>query len=131
MKILLLAIPLFLAGSVTAQNVGFGTNSPKSKLDIHGNLTVGSGSSYAGVTASPANGAIIQGQVGIGTNSPDPSTILDLSNTTRGFLIPSMTTTQMNSISAPALGLTIFNSTINCLEVNLSAGVSNWKPACN
>lgn len=42
-----------------------GTTLPGSKLDVNGNLTVG----YYG-TAAPANGAIISGNVGIGTTSP-------------------------------------------------------------
>jgi hypothetical protein len=51
-----------------AQNVGIGTSNPQSKLDINGGLTVGS--LYSGVNAAPANGAIIQGYVGIGTTQP-------------------------------------------------------------
>ena len=116
--------------SSQAQDIGIGTASPRSHLDIKGNLTVGS--SYSGVNAAPANGAIINGQVGIGNNSPSSSAILDLTNTgtNLGIVIPSMNTTAMNAIAAPALGLTIFNTDINCLEVNLSAGVKNWKTAC-
>ena len=67
--------------SACAQNVGVGTNTPQSKVDISGNLTVGSGTHYAGVTKAPANGAIIQGPVGIGNNAPNAATILDMSNT--------------------------------------------------
>jgi hypothetical protein len=48
--------------------VGIGTNIPKSGLDISSNLTVGN--SYAGTNAAPANGMIVQGHVGIGTNDP-------------------------------------------------------------
>lgn len=45
--------------------VGLGVLSAKSKLDVEGNLTVGS--TYAGNNAAPVNGAIIEGNVGIGT----------------------------------------------------------------
>jgi hypothetical protein len=48
--------------------VGIGTNTPKSKLDVKGSLTVGA--TYAGVNAAPTNGAIIEGNVGIGTSTP-------------------------------------------------------------
>lgn len=51
------------------------------------------------------------GQVGIGTNSPASTSILDISSTTRGFLPPRMTTTQRDAISSPAEGLTIYNLT--------------------
>jgi hypothetical protein len=49
-------------------NVGIGTNDPRSKLDIEGNLAVGS--TYSGSVAAPANGMIVEGNVGIGTNNP-------------------------------------------------------------
>lgn len=48
--------------------------------------------------------------VGIGTNSPDQSAILDLSSTSMGFLIPRMTELQRNGISNPATGLMIYQT---------------------
>lgn len=42
-------------------------------------------------------------------NSPDASAILDLSDTSRGFLPPRLSTTQMNNVAAPAEGLLIYN----------------------
>ncbi len=38
------------------------------KLDVYGGVAIGTG--YAGVTAAPANGLIVQGQVAIGTTTP-------------------------------------------------------------
>ena len=55
----------------------------------------------------------VSGQVGIGTASPDPSALLDISGTTKGFLIPRMTTAQRNAIASPAEGLLIFNTDTN------------------
>ena len=60
-----------------------------------------------GSAASPA------GQVGIGTSSPHTSAILDLTSTTKGLLLPRLTTTQINAISTPAAGLTVYNTDIN------------------
>ncbi len=40
------------------------------------------------------------------------SAAMDISSTTKGLLIPRMTTTQMNAISSPATGLLIYNSTL-------------------
>jgi hypothetical protein len=54
---------------IAAQGMGVGTASPVSMLDVNGNLTVGA--TYAGNNAAPANGALIQGNVGIGTPSPN------------------------------------------------------------
>ena len=46
--------------------------------------------------------------VGIGTESPDSSAILDLTNPDhKGLLIPSMTTAQKNAIEDPADGLLV------------------------
>jgi hypothetical protein len=48
--------------------------------------------------------------VGIGTTNPNASAILDLNSTTRGFLLPRLTTSQMFNIQNPANGLLVFNS---------------------
>jgi hypothetical protein len=45
------------------------------------------------------------------------SSILTLNSTTRGFLPPRMTTTQINAIATPAEGLVVFNTTISHLCV--------------
>jgi len=47
--------------------------------------------------------------VGIGTISPDPSAILDLSSSDQGLLVPRLTTLQMNNIISPGRGLIIYN----------------------
>lgn len=49
--------------------------------------------------------------VGIGTNSPDPSAILDLNSTSRGFLAPRMTAAQRTSIASPVAGLMVYETT--------------------
>ena len=54
--------------------------------------------------------------VGIGTNTPHASAVLDVSSTSKGFLPPKMTTAQRNAIVSPAVGLTIYNITVNCLQ---------------
>ncbi len=48
-------------------------------------------------------------QVGIGTTSPNQSSILDVTSTTQGLLAPRMTTIQRNAISTPAEGLLVFD----------------------
>src|SRR5207237_1280944 len=53
----------------TAGNLGLGTKTPLSKMDVSGGLAVGSG--YAGLSAAPTDGLIVAGNVGIGTTAPD------------------------------------------------------------
>ena len=55
-----------------------------------------------------------QNNVGIGTNTPDPSSVLELKSTSQGMLIPRMNTGQMNAIAAPAPSLIIYNTDSNC-----------------
>lgn len=72
--------------------------------------------------------AYANAQIGIGTNSPDASSILDLSSTTKGFLLPRMTTEQQTALISPAIGLTIFNITSGQIETNKGDGLggSSW-----
>jgi len=58
----------------------------------------------------------LKAQVGIGTTTPNPTSALDISSTTAGFLPPRLTTVQRDAISSPATGLLIYNTTINCVE---------------
>ena len=55
--------------------------------------------------------------IGIGTNTPDPSAKLDITSTNSGFLPPRMSMLQRDSIQNPAEGLMIFNITKKCTEV--------------
>ena len=65
-----------LTSIVSAQNVGIGTTTPKSKLSVNGSTASGGmaigDATYTSTTGTvaPLNGAIIQGFTGIGTKSP-------------------------------------------------------------
>lgn len=48
--------------------------------------------------------------------SLNSSSVVDIASTTKGFLIPRMTTTQRNAISLPAIGLQIYNTDLNSLN---------------
>ncbi|OXA85301.1 hypothetical protein B0A66_19865, partial [Flavobacterium hercynium] len=69
----------------------------------------------------------MQSQVGIGIPNPDASAVLELASKHKGFLPPRLTTTERDAISNPAEGLTIFNTTKNCLEWYNPSG---WYNAC-
>lgn len=53
------------------------------------------------------------GEIGIGTATPSSSSALDITSTTKGILIPRMTTVQRTSIASPALGLLVFDTDVN------------------
>lgn len=48
--------------------------------------------------------------VGIGTNTPEASSLLDISSTTKGMLMPRMTSAQRTAIASPATGLVLFDT---------------------
>ncbi|UHO37129.1 hypothetical protein H5J24_15370 [Chryseobacterium capnotolerans] len=47
---------------------------------------------------------ILNAEVGINTSSPAPFSMLDISSTIKGMLLPRLTTAQRNTISNPATG---------------------------
>lgn len=49
-------------------------------------------------------------QLGLGTNTPDASSVLDLVSTKKGLLTPRMTETERDFIQNPASGLLIYNT---------------------
>jgi hypothetical protein len=63
------------------------------------------------------------GAVGIGTTSPNASSLLEIKSTKKGLLIPRMTLAQRNAIATPATGLLIFqtNSTTGFYYYNGTA----------
>jgi hypothetical protein len=61
------------------------------------------------------------GNIGMGTASPNASSVVDVSSTTQGFLPPRMTTTQKNAIATPAAGLVVYDTTLNKLCVRTAA----------
>jgi len=68
------------------------------------------------------------GNVGIGNKNPNPSAILDLSNTNNtGILIPKVALTDTNvaaPVTAPATGLMVFNTNT---QTNVIPGYYYWK----
>jgi|TARA_B110000908_G_scaffold120476_1_gene141181 hypothetical protein len=66
-------------------------------------------------------------QVGIGTTTPDTSSILDVSSTNKGLLIPRLTTTERDNITLPAKGLIIYNTTLSDSQLNIGTPPApNW-----
>lgn len=69
-----------------------------------------------GGSLAPTYFAANNGSVGIGTSSIDASAILEVMSTTKGLLLPRLTTTQRDAVSSPTAGLLIYNSTLNAFQ---------------
>lgn len=68
----------------------------------------------SGRFATTHNGFVKSTAIGQIT-APNANSILELVSTTKGFLPPRMTTTQVNAIVTPTAGLTVYNTTLNVL----------------
>ena len=71
-------------------------------------------------------------QIGIGTTAPAASAALDITanGSAVGLLLPRLTTAERNaSIKSPSVGLVIYNSTTNTLEVSISGSL--WADVVN
>jgi hypothetical protein len=53
--------------------------------------------------------------VGIGTNTPDPSAVLDITSNSKGVLIPRLSAAQRMAINTPAPGLLVYDTDSFCL----------------
>ena len=85
------------------------------KTDYVGNVGLGGNitSTLGSFTGAKLYVDATSSAVGIGTASPAASSLLDISSTTKGFLMPRQTTTQRDAISSPATGLQVFNTTLS------------------
>jgi hypothetical protein len=61
--------------------------------------------------------------------TPAPSSVLDVSSSSKGMLMPRMTTAQRNAIASPANGLLVFDTDVNCVMF-YSTGLAAWNSLC-
>ena len=66
-------------------------------------------------------------QIGIGTITPNSSSVLDITSTTKGLLTPRMTTVQRNAITTPADGLMVYDTDLKVFYY-YSTGTATWLP---
>ncbi len=70
----------------------------------------------------------LSGQVGIGTTVPDISSALDISSSSKGFLMPRLSTEERSNILLPANGLMVYNTTLNDGQLNIGTPLApKWK----
>ena len=70
------------------------------------------------------------GKIGTNPGVKSASAVFELESTTKGFLMPRMTLVQLNAISAPATGLTVFNTADSCVYIYRGA-IGGWQSTCS
>ena len=72
-----------------------------------------------------------QAQVKLGDNpgTIDANALLELESTTKGFLLPRMTTVQRLAMSSPAEGMMVYDLTVNCSYI-YRASAGQWYSLC-
>ncbi|MEO6404397.1 MAG: hypothetical protein ABIY51_15615 [Ferruginibacter sp.] len=148
--------------------VGIGMNSPSEKLSVQtatnnyglihtdGNITLGTyagGSTINGgwlgtksnhplmfyTNGNTTNMTLLQnGNVGIGTITPNNSALLEVASTSKGLLMPRMSSGQRTAIVSPAQGLQVYDTNTNSfwyfngsgwIEQTIGgAGAGYWNP---
>lgn len=88
-------------------------NSDSDKFKISPTLDLNSAIT---LTMDTSGNLYLPASLAVGATSAAASAILDLSSTTKGALMPRMTSTQRDAISSPATGLIIYNTTANQLQ---------------
>ncbi len=92
--------------------------------DFNVTSTDGTKQNLASFISSGSNAVMIldnlEESVVIGTTSPHDSAKLDITSTTKGLLVPRMSTTERNNISTPAESLLIYNTTDDQFEYRTS-----------
>lgn len=71
-----------------------------------------------------------QNNVGIGTTTPNASSILEMQATDKGVLVPRMTTAQRNAIVSPANSLLVYDTDFDCYFYYIAA-TTTWTSLCN
>lgn len=74
-------------------------------------------------------GAAAQNNVGIGTTTPDPSSVLEMRSTNQGVLVPRLSTAQRLAIATPANGLLVYDTDIECFFF-YNAATPVWQNLC-
>jgi hypothetical protein len=113
------------AGSSDDNNIGIYLNSSNS---VGGSSAPGTGNAlsirFGGITNTSYKPLLIEETTTLNTY-PVASSILNLNSTTKGFLPPRGTNTQMLAIASPATGLIFFDTTNN--KLNCYDGTT-WQP---
>lgn len=97
---------------IGVQSRGLNATGTTNEIVIGYNV-VGLGSNTTALGNSSTTFGRWYGSLLVGTSTDVASSILTLESTTRGFLMPRMTTTQRDAITSPATGLQVYNTSTN------------------
>ena len=70
-----------------------------------------------------------QNNVGIGTTTPDPTSVLELKSTNQGILVPRLTTAQRIAIVSPAEALMVYDTDFECFYYFKT--LTGWQDMCS
>jgi hypothetical protein len=70
-----------------------------------------------------------QNNMGVGTLTPNPTSLLDLTANDKGLLIPRLTTSQRNAIINPATSLLVYDTDFNCFYY--FKPIQGWTDLCS
>jgi len=114
--------------------VGINSTSPAAQLQVNAHsastivqiLKAASSQTANILEAQDSSGSVLSfvnssGFAHFGSASGDASAGLSLTSTTKGFLLPRMTTTQRDAISSPAAGLMIYNTSTGKINVRTAS----------
>lgn len=106
----------------STDRVGIGTNTPTAKFNVEGAAVFNDNGADVDfrVEGDTATNLILadasQDAVGVNQSTIAASAVLDVASTTKGVLIPRVTTTQRDAISSPATGLMIYNTSTSTFQ---------------
>ena len=96
--------------------VGIGTTAPTTKLQVNGDVRIfDENELYFGGTGSVPNWEIKASGTDLIINDTGTNVGSVLFNNDEGVVLPRLTTTEINAISLPNTGLTVYNTTLNTL----------------
>ena len=97
-------------------NLGIGTTNPLSKLNVNGSIKIeGENQLYFGSSGSVPLWEIKASGSDLVINDTGSNVGSVLFNNDEGIVLPRLTTTEINAISLPNTGLTVYNTTLNTL----------------
>ncbi len=127
--------PIILFENNATISVGAGVMTMTGQYNFGGPLLLTSIVSVGSVLFTGARGQIISDSIGLhydntnnslglGTASPDASTLIDMVSTSQGLGLPNMTTAQRDAITLPKTGLVIFDTTLGMSVENVGTPAS-------